>query len=418
MESGSAQKIRAQRQYAFLLRSSYKSLQLIISFKLSLQQDWMSSWTAMHTVEWRLKEAAAMYYSRPDRCLREDIDEWKRALQQICSCSGWFMDIPEGFEAGLVKMVVNDLIKALDRVPLSVTKHPVGMDSPKNALIQKLNLNSMDEEVKVGIWVLAVSARLQSPRLHTTAADPTGLTNLQKQILDYLSKYDSTIHSVDKGISLFRERLGGKRVLLILDDVDAVEQLNALVGDWLASCSSRVIITSRDKHILNVAHVSYECIHEMSGLEINEGLQLFNWHTFLNASQSPSYKDLSTRIVEACQGHPLSLEVIGFSMYDKQNDPGCWTGVLCNTILKGDICRNLYISYGAFSDEGHKLFMNITCFFVREKKTCTIIFWKSLYKMVNTAVYNLSMKLLIKIDDKGVLLKEKKSVLGYGRLLI
>ncbi|XP_057839226.1 uncharacterized protein LOC131049200 isoform X2 [Cryptomeria japonica] len=119
----------------------------------------------MHTVEWRLKEAAAMYYSRPDRCLREDIDEWKRALQQICSCSGWFMDIPEGFEAGLVKMVVNDLIKALDRVPLSVTKHPVGMDSPKNALIQKLNLNSMDEEVKVGIWVLAVSARLQSPRL-------------------------------------------------------------------------------------------------------------------------------------------------------------------------------------------------------------------------------------------------------------
>ncbi|GLJ50697.1 hypothetical protein SUGI_1080100 [Cryptomeria japonica] len=32
-----------------------------------------------------------------------------------------------------------------------------------------------------------------------------------------------------------------------------------------------------------------------------------------------------------------------------------------------------------------------------------IVFWKSLYKMVNIAISNLSMKLLIKIDDKGVL---------------
>ena len=73
--------------------------------------------------------------------------------------------------------------------------------------------------------------------------------------------------NVDEGIALLRDRLGGRHVLLVLDDVDAVKQLDVLVGDWLA-CGSRVIITSRDKHIFNVGGIPAQCIHEMSGLEM------------------------------------------------------------------------------------------------------------------------------------------------------
>ncbi|XP_057852260.2 disease resistance protein L6 [Cryptomeria japonica] len=365
------------------------------------------------------KQSFSKHYSHSDRYPRGEIDEWKRALLQISSRSGWAIDRTQGFEARLVKMVVNDLIKTLDRVPLEVAKHPVGMDSLKNVLIQSLNLSTVDVVVKIGIWGIGgigkttvakalynqVYADFEATsfvsNVRVTAAEAKGLRNMQKKILKNLTKYGEKVDSVDEGISLFRDRLGGKSVLLILDDVDTVEQLNALVGDWLAP-GSRVIITSRDKHILNVAGVSSHCIHEMSGLEITAGLQLFSWHAFLKASPSPSHRDLSKRIVEACKGHPLSLEVIGSFLYDKQDDTDCWTEALDSIISNPEIHKRLYISYNALSDEEKEIFLDIACFFIGEVKTWPIIFWKSLYKMVHTAVSNLSMKLLIKINDKGV----------------
>ncbi|GLJ30528.1 hypothetical protein SUGI_0604350, partial [Cryptomeria japonica] len=194
--------------------------------------------------------------------------------------------------------------------------------------------------------------------VRTTAADAIGVTNLQKQILKDSTKKDETVDNVDKGISLFKDRLGGKRVMLILDDVDSVGQLNALVGDWLAP-GSRIIITSRNIHILNVAHVPSECIHEISGLEINEGLQLFSWHAFLRAYPTPNYKDISTKIVEAYKGHPLSLEVIGSFLHDKQNNEGCWTEALQNIILHPEIHDRLYISYSDLSNTEKEIFVDI-----------------------------------------------------------
>ncbi|XP_057865519.1 disease resistance protein RPV1 [Cryptomeria japonica] len=364
------------------------------------------------------KESFLKHYGQPDRHRRGEVDEWKHALFQICDRSGWSTDSTQGYEARLVKIVVNDLMKTLDRVPLHVAKHPVGMDSIKDALIQKLNLKSVENVIKVGIWGIGgigktTVAKALYNQLHndfdaasfifnvrTSSAEPTGLPKLQKKIIKDLTTYDIEVDNVDKGISLFTQHLGGKNVLLILDDVDAVEHLDALVGDWLCS-GSRVIITSRDKRIFNVAQVSSQCIHEISGLEINESLQLFSWHAFLRASPSPRYEDLSKKIVEACKGHPLSLEVLGSYLYG-QNDIDCWKEALDNITLRPEIHDRLYISYKALSDEEKEIFLDIACFFIGEEKTCPVIFWKSLYKMVNTAVSNLSMKLLIKIDEEGV----------------
>ncbi|XP_059064663.1 disease resistance protein L6-like [Cryptomeria japonica] len=324
-----------------------------------------------------------------------------------------------GYEARLVKTLVNDIIRTLDRVPLQVAKYPVELDNVKNVFIQKLNLNSVDDVVKIGIWGVggigkttvakAVYNQIYSDfeaasfvfNVCTNAADSIGLTNVQKQLLEELTRYDGKVHNVDKGISLFRDRLRGKRLLLILDDVDTIVQFNSLVGDWLVP-GSRIIITSRDKHILNVAGIPSSCIHEMNGLEINEGLQLFSWHAFLRTSPSPSYEDLTKRIVKACKGHPLSLEVIGSYLYDKQDNIGCWTDALRNIILNPEIHERLYISYSALSDDEKEMFVDIACFFIGENKRFPIVLWKSLYRMVDSVVCNLSMKLLIKIDDRGI----------------
>ncbi|GLJ50835.1 hypothetical protein SUGI_1082780 [Cryptomeria japonica] len=264
------------------------------------------------------KQAFLKHYGRSDRYPREEIEWWKHALQQICpflkfyghsvryprkgiegwkdallqisSRSGWSMDTTGGFEAQLVKRVVNDVIQTLDKVPLEVAEHPVGIETVTKDLIHKFKLNSKGGVVKAGIWGIGGIGKTTATKalysqvyahfdaasfvfnVRATAVDSMGLTKLQKKILKDLCMYSGEVDSVDEGISLFRYRLGRKRVLLILDDVDAMEQSNALVGDWLAP-GSRVIITSRDRHILHVSGVSSECIHEMNGLQINEGLQ-------------------------------------------------------------------------------------------------------------------------------------------------
>ncbi|GLJ49002.1 hypothetical protein SUGI_1033780 [Cryptomeria japonica] len=55
------------------------------------------------------------------------------------------------FEEHLVKRVVNDVIKTLDRVSLEVAKYPMGMESVTKCLIQKFEFYSEGGLVKSGI---------------------------------------------------------------------------------------------------------------------------------------------------------------------------------------------------------------------------------------------------------------------------
>lgn len=92
------------------------------------------------------KQSLLKYDSYPHRYPREEIDEGKDALQQICSPSVW--SITEGLEAQVRKTVANDLIKMLDTFLLEFTNHPLRMDSVKKALVQKLNHDLVEEVVK------------------------------------------------------------------------------------------------------------------------------------------------------------------------------------------------------------------------------------------------------------------------------
>ena len=64
---------------------------------------------------------------------------------------------------------------------------------------------------------------------------------------------ESTINiwNVSVGISVIESRLRNKKGLMVLDDVDEIQQLEALAGkcDWFGF-GSRIIVTSRDSHLL------------------------------------------------------------------------------------------------------------------------------------------------------------------------
>ena len=86
-----------------------------------------------------------------------------------------------------------------------------------------------------------------------------GLVPLQKLLILQLLNESIRIQDVDDGVFTIKNRLCHKRILLILDDVNQFEQLNKLAGNhiWFGS-GSRIIITTRDKHLLQIADETYD----------------------------------------------------------------------------------------------------------------------------------------------------------------
>ncbi|RVX07715.1 Disease resistance-like protein DSC1 [Vitis vinifera] len=83
------------------------------------------------------------------------------------------------------------------------------------------------------------------------------------------------ISNVDRGANMIQNSLRFKRVLMVLDDVDDLGQLEYLVGDhdWFGR-GSRIIITTRDKHLLNAHRVND--LYVVEGLKDKEALELFS----------------------------------------------------------------------------------------------------------------------------------------------
>ncbi|RVW23166.1 Disease resistance protein RML1B [Vitis vinifera] len=95
--------------------------------------------------------------------------------------------------------------------------------------------------------------------------DPHGLLDLQQQLLcDISPRGGPKISTLDQGIIVLQRMLHREKVLLVIDGVNAKEQLEKLAGghDWFAQ-GSRIFITSRDRSLLE--HKVDE-LYELPGL--------------------------------------------------------------------------------------------------------------------------------------------------------
>ena len=145
-----------------------------------------------------------------------------------------------------------------------------------------------------------------------------GLVYLQNILLsEVLGGKKIKLTGVQQGISKIQHRLQQKKVLLILDDVEKWEQIQAIAGkpDWFGP-GSRVIITTRDKHLL--ACHGIERTYEVEGLNKADALKLLSWKAFKTINVSPpGYMDVLNRAVTYACGLPLALEVIGSNLFGK-----------------------------------------------------------------------------------------------------
>ena len=107
-----------------------------------------------------------------------------------------------------------------------------------------------------------------------------GLEHLQSILISQvLGKEEINLTSKQQGISMIKCRLKRKKILLILDDVDNLEQLRALAGgcDWFGP-GSRIIITTRDKQLLATHQVTRT--YEVRELNENDALRLLTLKAF------------------------------------------------------------------------------------------------------------------------------------------
>ena len=129
---------------------------------------------------------------------------------------------------------------------LNVAKYPIGMQSRVQDIKSLLNLGTRDIRI-VGIYGTGEIGKTTLAKaiyneindafdgssflfnLNESSKTRNGIVDLQEQLLHDILKKELKIDNVDRGISIIEERIHGKKVLVILDDMDDFENLHKLV---------------------------------------------------------------------------------------------------------------------------------------------------------------------------------------------
>ena len=227
-----------------------------------------------------------------------------------------------------------------------------------------------------------------------------GLPILQQQLLvDTLFDGNICIRNVHDGVEMIMKRLRDKKVLLVIDDVDHLDQLKYLAGDhgWFG-LGSWIIITTRDEHVL-IQHGVLKR-YNPNGLNDDDALKLFCLKTFKNEQPKKGYMQLSQQVVKYANGLPLALVTLGSFLVGRTVEE--WQSALDSfKNIKRDIYDILKISYDGLEEMWKEIFLDIACFFRGQKKDEAIQILENCGFDARIGVSVLVERSLLTVDDKG-----------------
>ncbi|KAH9287876.1 hypothetical protein KI387_031993, partial [Taxus chinensis] len=322
-------------------------------------------------------------------------------------------------ERGLLKTIVNDVSRVVKDVPLIVAKHPVGLEKTvedfEKTMLQPAQPRHHSVQI-VGIWGMGGSGKTTLAKhiynsKHASmerssflfdvrdAASKNMLQQKQKKLLEDLGMKDVSFDSCEEGKGILAKHLRSIRVLVILDDVDHMDQLDALlpVKDNLGF-GSLIIVTTRELDVLRCW--SIPSIYKMRTLDVFQAKQLFCWHAFLQPSPLDGFEELVNKFLCACNGLPLSLKVFGGHLYEKYCK-GYWRCQLDKIyrVLQKDIKETLKISYDVLDDEDKEVFLDVACFFIGKEISLAIEVWNGSGWTGLHSWENLLNKCLVELDE-------------------
>jgi hypothetical protein len=307
----------------------------------------------------------------------------------------------------------------IDKSDLFVANNPVGVDSRVHDMTQLIDIKQSNDVLLIGMWGMggigkttiakaiynkigrSFNYRSFLANIREVWEQNVGQVSLQEQIIFDICKDTTKIHSIEAGKKILKDRLCRKRVLLVLDDVNTLDQFNALCGSrqWFGS-GSRIIITTRDMNILRGSRADQ--VYTMKEMDESESIELFSWHAFKQVKPKHDFARISKNVVEYSGGLPLALEVLGSYLFDRGIQE--WKCVLekLKAIPNDQVQKKLKISYDCLNDDTVKeIFLDAACFFIGMDRNDVILILDGCRLFGEIGISILVERSLVTIDDKN-----------------
>ncbi|CAN6722311.1 unnamed protein product [Malus baccata var. baccata] len=348
----------------------------------------------------------------------EKVEGWRKALAEIADLAGMVLQNQvDGYESTFIKNIVKVIGDKLSRTTLSVEPKLIGIQSQA----EHINLWLQDGSSDVGIFVVygmsgigktTIAKHVYNSNfgsfqgssfianIKETADRPNGLVQIQMQLLcDILNGREVKIHSVSEGIIKIERAISTRRVLLVLDDVDQMDQFNAILRrkDQFYP-GSKILITTRRERLLKADQVTK--VHRVQTLDYNKSLKLFSLHAFGQDHPIEEYMEHSKQLVQHSGGLPLALKVLGSSLSGESI--GVWESALkkLKVIPDGEIMSKLRISYESLKDDhDRKLFLHIACFLIGRNKSYIVRIFDGCDFYTIIGIQNLIDRCLVTLDE-------------------
>ncbi|XP_075648613.1 TMV resistance protein N-like [Castanea sativa] len=356
----------------------------------------------------------------------EKVQMWRAALRKVANLSGWLVQDRNVSE--VIKSIVEQILQNLSSSFSSITNDLVGIDSSLKELYTSYS-NIGNNVFMIGICGMGGSGKTTLARVFYERfrsdfegssfvanvreySEKLDLLQLQKLLLaDILGERNIEMRSVYHGVVMIKRRLCHKKVLIVLDDVNKLDQLENLAGghDWFG-LGSLIVITTRDEHLL--VHHGVHKIYKPNLLCSDDALKLFCLKAFKNEKPKEDYMQLSLDVVRYANGLPLALVTFGSFLFGRTVD--IWQSALdmFKENPKREIFDTLKVSYDGLDEMWKDIFLDVACFFRGKMKDQVIEILETCGFQARIGIQVLMDKSLLTIENDTLQMHELVQEMG------
>ncbi|CAA7018591.1 unnamed protein product [Microthlaspi erraticum] len=246
-------------------------------------------------------------------------DEWQVALKEIAQMPGYILT--DKSESELIDEIVRDALKVLRTKD---NEKMIGMDMQVEEILSLLCIESPDIR-SIGIWgtvgigktaiageiVARISVQYETcvfvKDLHKEV-ELKGHDAVREDILCKLLEVEPHVIGIsDMKTSFLRSRLQCKRVLVVLDDVNDLQDVETFLEKLsYVGPGSRIILTSRNRRVF--VHCKVDHVYDVKPLDVSKSLLLLGGDTFQSVTSSEVFRTWTLEMVKFSNGNPQVLQ--------------------------------------------------------------------------------------------------------------